>query len=224
MKLKSIAALLLLSAVPAMAAAVISLPGNTKTSTWTNLNSTQYNATSTNPYPVATSTAAWVPILDDAGSGSSISFTKTSGPGYFISSGAGIYGFHTAGSVYTIAETNPIDNLATLVFQGQFNLQNVVVTFSYNNGNQNLAADFTNSAAVTSAISDFAWQWDLSAITDEISSYTLTINAASSTFIYSASPLSVNTSDSFVQVVPEPTTSLIGAASLGLLALRRRRA
>lgn len=217
MKLKLIASILVLSALPSMAASVISLPGNTESSTWTSLDSSKHT-------PVANTLDPWGPILDDVGSGSSISFSKVSGPAYFPTSGAGIYGYHTADSVYTITETDPIADLATLVLQARLNLRVVTVTFSYNGGSQNLLADFTSSSTAGSQIADFAWQWDLSEIEDEITSYTLTINAQSSTYIYSSSPLTIDTSDTFAQVIPEPATGFLAFGSLALAFTRRRRA
>lgn len=212
MNLKSLAFLVVLAA-DAPAALTFTLPGNSRKDTWSTLNSA-------NRTPNATSTDPWGPFLSDAGTAT---FAKTSGPAYFISSNAGIYGWHTAGSGYSIAESVPIDDLATIVFETRMN-QAVSVVLNYNGGNQNLVATFSAISTVSAGISDYAWQWDLSAIPVEITRYEIVVDAPPSTFIYSSSPVTLSTSDTFTQVIPEPASGLALLGSAGLLALRRRRA
>lgn len=216
----TIASLLLFTALHASAAFSINLPGNTETGTWSGLNS---GAT-----PAA-------PALDSLISavGSSAVFTKVSGGAYYI--GSGIYGSMDGSnpsnpypSTYSISDNSPIVDLATIVFQARMSADPSSITLSLNGATSGPLAgilpEFAMTAFVTGNQSDRAWQWDLSGVTEEITSYTISFTNQAHTAIYSSSPITVQTSDSFVQVVPEPTTGLLAIAPLAFVALRRRRA
>lgn len=216
----TIASLLLLTAVHASAAFSIDLPGNTETGTWSGL-------TSSNPSR---------PALDSliAASGSSATLTKTSGPAFYSSSGSGIYSANvmdfagTYPSFFVVSDDAPIVDLATIVFQARVNLVPSSILLSLNGATSgplaNIEASFSTNALASTDIYDYAWQWDLSGVTEEITSYEISFTVPGHGLIYASSPISVHTSDSFVQVVPEPTTGLLAIAPLAFVVLRRRRA
>ena len=225
----TIASLLLLSAVHASAAFSINLPGNTETGTWSGLNNANYPSavpTPENPTPPN--------ALDVLGaisaSGSSATFDKVSGGAYFISTNSGIYGGAAGPSAFSISDASPILDLATIVFQARTNTPpgSFSVTLSLNGNTTGplagLVPDFAMQALVQGTTFDRAWQWDLSGITEEITSYEISFGTPMHALIDVTSPVSVHTSDSFVQVVPEPTTGLLAIAPLAFVVLRRRRA
>lgn len=216
----TIASLLLLTAVHASAAFSFDLPGNTETGTWSGLNYATHPAAN---------------ALDDLGaiaaSGSSATFDKLSGGAYFISSNSGIYAGAAGPSAYSISDNSPILDLATIVFQARTNQppSPFSITLSLNGATTGplagLVPDFAMEAlAEGTTIFDRAWQWDLSGVTEEITSYEISFVTPAHSLIYVSSPVSVQTSDTFVQVVPEPTTGLLAIAPLAFVALRRRRA
>jgi len=221
--MKAIASLLLLTAACASAAISYTLPGNTEVGTWSNL----YKLTGVNPNPPALDTLI-------AASGSSATFTKISGPAFYTSSGSGIYSANvmdfggTYPSSFSVSDESPIVDLATIVFQARVNLVPSSILLSLNGATSgalaNIEATFTTSALASADIFDYSWQWDLSGVTEEITSYEISFTVPGHGVIYASSPLTVQTSDSFVQVVPEPTTGLLAIAPLAFVALRRRRA
>lgn len=206
-------------AAPSFGAVSISLPGISENAVWNGLSSANHtpNATTTNP---------WGPV---AATGANVTLSKLSGPGYFY--GSGIYGWHTGPSTYSVDGVSSLTDVATVVFQARLGAAPTQLTLSYNGGSQQLIADLTQkvlfgsgSGPSPTTIDDYAWQWDLSGITEEITSYSITMTVPSSTVIYSSSPLQIDAGDTFVAVVPEPSSMLLGVAALALTVTRRRRA
>jgi len=215
----TVASLLLLSAIHASAAFSINLPGNTETGTWSNL----YEPT---PPPAASTGPALNSLI--AASGSSAVFSTKSGSPMYTGTGSGLYTGFSPGA-FSVSDSSPIADLATIVFQARLNFEFTSVTLSLNGASTGplagIVPGFALSAlAPTEGQSDYAWQWDLSGISEEITSYEITFTTQAHTAIYVSSPLTVHTSDSFVQVVPEPTTGLLAIAPLAFVVLRRRRA
>lgn len=214
--MKSLFILLALSA-PAFAAISYVLPGTTEQSAWNGLSNANYT-------PTSSTTSPWGPIT----SNTSATFAKASGPSYFY--GSGIYGWHTAGSVYSFVDNAPISDLSTIVLQGRFNQAPLSVTLSLNGGSQNLTADFTAKQYFApggmggGTVDDYAWQWDLSSFGGTITDYTITFSAPPSTVIYSSAPLTIDAGNTFAQVIPEPSVALLGFAALAFTGIRRRRA
>ncbi|MFD0894141.1 PEP-CTERM sorting domain-containing protein [Luteolibacter ambystomatis] len=182
------------------------------TTIWTTLNNT-------NPSRTA-----------DAGSDPG-SFT-IGAPGYQAS--VGTYSFSTDYSV-TVNQTSTFD-LQTAVFQVDIAMNPSYTLpygtgplLSYNGGSQNLAASLFTTNGTELRNTSFgpmnyvggAWQWDLSGITENISSITITMPVSVHSSISAAR---IDSGSSNLAVVPEP--SMMGLALLGggLLVARRRRA
>ena len=225
----TIASLLLLTAIHASAAFSINLPGNTETGTWSNL----YKLPTIEGNPPPPAPPSLTTLI--ASSGSSATFTRTSGPAFYTGSGSGIYSANpmdfmgTYPSSFSISDDAPIVDLATIVFQARFNLAPTSILLSLNGATtgplSNIEATFATNSLAATDIFDHAWQWDLSGVTEEITSYEISFTVPGHGVIYSGqTPISVHTSDSFVQVVPEPTTGLLAIAPLAFVVLRRRRA
>ncbi len=215
MKLSSI--LLLTLALPAAAAVSFTLPGVTEQAVWTGL----YNG---NYAPTSTTTTPWGPIAADVASGSSATFSKTAGPAYFY--GNGIYGWHTAGSSYLFEDTVPISNIETLVLQFRANQAPLSFSLSLNNGAHVLTSpDFSLVTGLDDEFAgdDYALQWDLRGY-GPIDSYELTFDVPSSTVFYHSLPITIDTGNSFAQVIPEPASAMLGSLAAALFTLRRRKA
>ena len=222
--------MLLLTSVATHAAFTIHLPGNTETSGWKNLrNSNPFWSANgyTTTFPGA---APWpAPILANvAGSQGSAVFMKTSGNGYFASQA--IYDGGGAGT-FSISDTSPLANLATVVFQLDTGTSfGVQPTLNYNGGSQALAANwfaqghgnhltFNFQTGQSFPTQNRAWQWDLTGL--GVTSYEITWGSVTNNHL-TQYEINLSTGDSVLQVIPEPSSSLMaGLASLALL--RRRR-
>jgi hypothetical protein len=232
--MKSLAFLLFLSPA-AFAATNYILPGISETGTW-NLNVANYNNSTSPAYPASGGTnnnaLAWGGPI--ASTSTSATFTRVSGPGYFISSGSGIYGT-TVANTYAVDDLAPMANLSNLVFQARTNNPGFQMGASgggfasvllYINGSGTaIPSTYNVYYPATATTSDFAWQWDLSSY-DEISSYRIVIEANPHAVVYgnAADLTRISASDTFAQVVPEPSSLFLACAALGLTAIRRRRA
>lgn len=232
--MKSLAFLLFLSPV-AFAATNFVLPGNSETGVW-NLNVDNYNNSTAPGYPASgganNSSLAWGGPI--ASTSTSATFTKVSGPGYFISSGSGIYGT-TVANTYAVEDLAPIADLSNLIFQSRTNNPGFMggaagggygsVLLYLNGSGVSIAPTFSYSSAASASTSDFAWQWDLSSY-GQIDSYRIVIEANPHAVVYgnAADLTRISASDTFVQVIPEPSSLFLGCAALGLTAIRRRRA
>lgn len=208
-----------------MASAAVSytpLSGNTEQGTWSGLSATA------NPAPPALDS-----LIPTTGGGSSAVFTKVSGGAYYIGSGSGIYGSMDTSnpsgpypSSYTVSDSSPLADLATIIFQARTNLAPESMLLSLNGATSgplaNIAADYSLSVLASAGIFDRAWQWDLSDIAEPITSYTISFTTPAHTLIYASSPLMVDTSDTFTQVIPEPS-SLVCLSAGALLLVRRNR-
>lgn len=211
---------------PAHAATSYILPGNAEYGFW-DLKRDNYNPTISPAYPASGSTSTpWGGPI--AASATSATFTRLAGGGYFIGSGSGIYG--SFGTVsYGISDTAPMPDLANLIFQARMNLAPSSITLSLNGGSP-ITPGFINSTAAGSGsfgpISDFAWQWDLSAFAGTINSYQITLDFPANSLVYGNAPqlTTLSASDAFVQAVPEPSSMMMALATLGFTLTRRRRA
>ncbi|MES2660086.1 MAG: PEP-CTERM sorting domain-containing protein [Verrucomicrobiota bacterium] len=196
-------------AVPCFGAISFSLPGATESASWTLTSAVHpgFNTfgTAANPWGSA--------VTPDAGAASAV-LNKTDGSGYI--GGAFLYTAGTSGS-FSISDTSSIASLATIVLQGRISDPLTTMVLNYNGGSQALPADFSVVVA-GSPYPDRAWQWDLSGISG-ITSYEILYSGH-----HAATTLSVTTGDTFLQVIPEPSTAVLGVAALGLTFIRRRRA
>lgn len=221
-------AILFALAIPCQAAISFSLPGSSESAAWSGLNSTNYNSSEGFPsHPTATNT--WPSALTpDTGATLGGSLNKISGGGYFAS--ASLYDAGTPGT-FQITDLASVAGLETVIFQADLgSVLGAVPVLSYNGGSQALAADFTGTSTGNfaggfggppSPTTNYAWQWDLSGVSGSITEFAIEWTTNPHGTIYQ---LDIAAGDSFAQVVPEPTTSLLAALSLTLVAFRRRRA
>lgn len=220
--MKSLFILTALSA-PTFAATSYILPGTSETGSWDLVN-TNYNAASAPAYPSSGSSgAAWGGPI--AASATSATFTRLTGGGYFIGSGSGIYGSFGVGS-YGIADQSPMPDMANLIFQARINLAPTSLVLNINGGSQNLAPTYTSNSVFATDVYDYGWQWDLSSYAGTITSYEIVFSADAHQLIYGNAPglTTITAGNSFLQVVPEPSSALLGIAALGFTCIRRRRA
>lgn len=220
--------LLLALTVPCHAAISFSLPGNSESAAWNGLNNANYTSAAGFPsFPTATN--LWPSSLTpDSGSTLGGSFNKVSGGGYFAT--ASLYDAGTPGT-FRITDLASVANLQTVVFQADLGsvLEGAPV-LSFNGGTQGLAAGFTATSAGNfsggfggspAPTTNHAWQWDLSGVSGPITEFAIGWTTAPHGTIYR---LDLAAGDSFTQVIPEPSTALLGLATLTLATFRRRRA
>jgi hypothetical protein len=223
--------IILFASASTQAAFTINLPGNTESSGWDNLKSSNpyWSANGyTTAYP---GSAAWpAPVAANAaGSQGSAVFMKISGNGYFGSSS--VYDGGGAG-MFSVSDASPLANLATVVFQLDTGTTvGVLPTLSYNGGNQSLPANFFAQGNGEYSTFDFstgqafptqnrAWQWDLTGL--GATSYEIKWGSVANNHL-TQYEIHLTTGDSFAQAVPEPSAAMLGAlASLALLRRRRQ--
>jgi hypothetical protein len=229
--MKSIFASILAISTTAHGAVNFLLPGTSEQGGWDKLG-TSYagNTWAAQGYPTGYPGAGpWpAPIAPNVtGSTSSAGFMKDSGNGYF--SGGSIYDAGSSG-VFSLTDNAPLGDLATVILQLDAGAPvGVAPTLSYNNGSQTLAANYFASftgeyiasgpTGTTSTINT-AWQWDLSAVTEEITSYVIRWGSVPNNHL-TQYEVTLTAGDSFAQVVPEPTSAVLVA--FGSLAFLRRR-
>jgi hypothetical protein len=92
----------------------------------------------------------------------------------------------------------------------------VLAAVAFRTGNSELRDNFGPNPIVYTA---FAWQWDLSSISETINSITLTAPIPIHTSVTASQ---IDVANSFVQVIPEPSALLLAFAALPLIARRRR--
>ncbi|MGL4400647.1 MAG: PEP-CTERM sorting domain-containing protein [Luteolibacter sp.] len=227
--MKPILCLLALSS-PLFAAFAISLPGNTETAGWDNLRSSNpYWAANGYPTSFPFAAAAWPAAIaaNVVGSQGSAGFLKNSGNGYFAS--ASLYDAGSPG-IFSISDTSPLVSLASIVLQIDAGTSiGVVPVLNYNGGSQALAANyfaqndgeyltFNFQTGQSFPTQNGAWQWDLTGL--GVTSYSVTWGSVPNNHL-TQYELNLTTSDSFVQAIPEPTSTVM--LSLASLAFFRRR-
>ena len=168
-----------------------------------------------------------------AGTDGSGSFTKTSGSGY-VGNGSIYSGM--AGS-FSVSTTTGLSDVNTVIFQldGGLNAawNSYLPTLSYNGGSQALAADYSSFTAgsyssgapggPTSSTTNLLYQWDLSAIGDSITSFSVDYDVAAHTSQY-ALQLDSSAATLSGSVIPEPSSYalLAGLLAITACAIRRR--
>jgi hypothetical protein len=187
------------------------------------------------PQPVTTATTG---VDTDVGT----TFLQTTTPGTFTTSGGSIYSFSSDFSFTTEVGFNAgeVSDLSNVVFQlrslGDPEASGgVLPTLSYNGGDQALSADFqqtlftqsattvTPNGPTTVTITEYALQWDLSAVAADITSISFAWTQPKSIGLRD---VQVDVAEgAFTQVVPEPATYalIFGLAGLGVALWRRRR-
>ena len=228
--------------------ASLALPGTSEFDAWENLSNTNAQVAAaaattdtSDDFPGFPGSSPWPTALlpDGAGSAGNAGFNKLSGGGYPASEA--IYNFPGFSPPfipgdYSVDNSALLAGLETLIFQidvgGGEGFFDAVPILSLNSGASQLAADFTSTSAgrsftnpqdgTTQTTTVFAYQWDLSSA-GAISDYSIQWGSAAHSTIYA---MQLDSGDSFVQVVPEPSAfaAIAGALALGLVAVHRRRA
>jgi hypothetical protein len=222
--------LLLALAIPCHAAISFTLPGNSEVAVWTEIKNTKYLSSSGyNTFGTNTSLFNTNPALaalsPDAGSTLGGTFKKESGGGYFASTS--LYNFGVPGT-FLIGDTTPIGSLDTVIFQVDINTAMGSVPFlNFNGGSQALAPSYQTSSpglfiagfgGPPAPTVNHAWQWDVSSL--GVTSYEVSFTTIPHSAIFR---LDLAAGDSFAQVIPEPSSALLGIVSLTLVSIRRRR-
>ena len=220
------------TATAAHGAVSFSLPGTSETSTWDQLdNSNPYWAD--NGYPTTYPGAApWPASIAPNGAASTgdAEFMKVSGGGYFA--GSSIYDAGSSGT-FSVTDTSALAGLSTIILQVDAGTPvGVAPVLNYNGGSQALAAGFFAvvdgdhetvdfGTGATSPTANHVWQWDLSGL--GVSSYEIVWGSTADNHL-TQYEISLTAGDTYapVQGVPEPSAALLGAATLLLLARRRR--
>ncbi len=205
--------LLFALALPLSAAISFTLPGITETSSW-ELNRTKYPSVTYNSFGNAAN--PWAsPAIPTSGDSSAL-FDKISGSGYM---GASFMYTATVLGGFRIYDESPVANLRMVIMQG--NISDVfedLPILNFNGGNQSIPASF--STIVPGAnYPDRAWQWDLSGVIGPIDRYEILFSGH-----FAATSLRVDSGDTFLQVIPEPSSALLGCGALASTLIRRRRA
>ena len=211
------------------AAVTITLPGNSESAQWTNLKNAPPYTGAGGASSFFNASAAWpTPIPGNTSATSSAVFSKISGGGYFATSS--VYDAGVAG-IYSLSDSTPISNLATLVFQIDAGTAiGVLPTLNFNGGSQALAADFflsmpgnytANGPDGPVPTTNRAWQWDLSSISD-ITSYEIRWGSTTNNHL-TQNQINITAGDAFTQVIPEPSTMLLSAFALSTIILRRKK-
>lgn len=242
-------ALVGLSAVSALAAPMTispwSLTGTTESNGWLAINASIFPSTGGFP-----GTTMWGPLASTSGGGNGELQKIANGTGggpYAAGSSMYYGGFSGAanndGGKLAVADSTPVANLSNIVFQIQIGeawtydfYNNVMPTLTYTTSSgtvTNVSATdwlllegYDNGTVTmptgeeTVYINTYALQWDLSGVTQPITSFSISFNGVQHAQLYS---LQLDQSDTYVQSVPEPTTGLMFAAGAAVLALRSRR-
>lgn len=200
--------------LPLSAAITYSLPGSTEQSTWV-LNNTNYPSVTYRSF--GTADQPWLAAAIPTSGTSSAVLNKVSGYGYMSGSGF----MYTAGAdgTFSISDSSPLVSMQTIILQGGISdPMTSIPVFNYNGGSQGIEAQYF-SVFAGSPYPDRVWQWDLTAIAGPITSYEVVFTGH-----FAATSLTIDTSNTYQQVIPEPSTAVLGLAALGLTFIRRRRA
>ncbi|EAQ81538.1 hypothetical protein DSM3645_28192 [Blastopirellula marina DSM 3645] len=216
----------------------LNLVGNTQFDQWTQLNN--INNPGISSYP---GSAPWTgPIVSDDGDSSFIKVSGAAYPGTSPTSGVYSSGMsltpNTIGGGFTVTDSTPLANLATVAFQIEISevfgydfYNDAMPTLSYNGGSQALVAgESLLLSQVPGAVfggdpsfnNSYLFGWDLSSITNPITSFVVSFTGVQHSSIYS---MQLDQSD-VVQTAatPEPGTLaiLLGALPAAAFYLRRR--
>ena len=205
--------LFILSSLNASAAITYILPGASEQSTWI-LNNTNYPTATYRSF--GTAAQPWGAAALPTSGTSSATLEKVSGSGYMSSAGF----MYTAGQIgnFRISDTSPLASMETLIFQGGISAPfDRAPIFNYNGGTQAIAAQYFLLSPGT-PYPDRVWQWDLTGIMDPLTSYEILFSGH-----VAATSLTIDVSNSYLQIIPEPSTGLLGISALVLTLICRRR-
>lgn len=238
---RSLAALVATAGLATAATIDVGLSGTTSTDGWENLTATNYSGYGSFP-----GTGAWpAPIGSNTAGSGDAELNKSSGGGYLASEGIYSGGFsgtpNTSGANFLVSDSTIVSDIQTAVFQieigqayGYDFYNNVLPTLSYNGGDQQITASYSKiiSQYQNGTFEDpitgidepvyvtlYGLQWDLSSITTPITSLEITWTTVQHSVIYS---MQLDQSNTFTQVVPEPSTYALIGLGLGALLFMRR--
>lgn len=139
---------------------------------------------------------------------------------------------------FTLTDLTPVAGLETVMFQIDISFWESVGTafpttalypvLNYNGGTQNLWSNNLellsrgplSSEFGTGVLDTWAFQWDLTGITEPITSFSITWSVTNHAQTYG---IRLDQGSEYVQVIPEPSTlGLFGLGAAGLACLRRR--
>lgn len=209
--------------LPANASLILNLPGHTARADWTGLTNVNHPG-----YPgFFNFTAAWpAPIQADAGSDGNPVFDKVAGGGY--PSATSIYSF-TAPGTFEVEQVAPLSGIRTVVWQIDHTSDFLAApVLHFNGGSQSLVAQFALSQSgafsgngpvgpFTSQLQSF--QWDLTGVVEPVTEYRIVWTGGEHQSVFT---MALDEGDSFIQVIPEPSSVAFTLCGL-LLAIRRRR-
>jgi len=217
--------------------------GSTQYDGWAGLTSTNYPTYAMGPLGGFPGGAWPAPIsANQVGSGDA-ALRKVSGGGYLGSAGIYAGSFVTTGSTpFSLSDNTPVANLETVLFQIQidtaFNLDligtptitlytggtvdtgSVLTTLSAGYFQLLSSQSLGNTGFGDSFRNQIAFQWDLSGVAGSISAFKIDYNASVHT---TTGALQVDQSDTFTQIVPEPSACLLVGMGLTALVVRGRR-
>jgi hypothetical protein len=220
------------------------LGGNTESNGWLTINSSVFPGTGGFP-----GMSMWAPLGSTTGGDAVIQKVSNGAAGgpYVGSSSLYFGGFssdlNVDGGTIAVVDSTPVANLANIVFQIQigealtFDFYNgVLPTLSYTTGSGTVSTiSATNwtylerydngtvtvpTGEETVYINTYALQWDLSGVTEDITGFSISLTGVQHAQIYA---MQLDQSDTYVQVVPEPTAGTLAGLGAVALALRRRR-
>jgi len=202
--------------------------GVTSTDGWFDLNSTNFPGYGT----LGTTNNAWpAPIGSNQSGSGDANLDKIAGTSGYLTSAStnAIYSFNSLGT-FLLSDATPVSGLSTILAQvsSTGDIGASAFQLDYNGGNQNLAPTYSQlifSGPVSTSFGPatkyvWAYQWDVSSL--GVTDFTATWNTAAPHDLTFGARL--DQSNTFSQVVPEPTTSLlVGLGAAAVLFFRRRK-
>jgi hypothetical protein len=211
------------------------LTGNTSYDGWDSFATNDIPNYSSGTWPGFFGTGDWpTPIGSNEDGSGDAEFDKVSGYGYPLTSANYIYvGTLSGTGVFAVTDNTVISDIETLVFAIQYGdadgstslADGIALTIngstavdsglvsSYNLGSSVVSSDYGDATVQT-----MLYQWDLTSITEEISSVSLSFTMAAHGQIYG---LQLEQSDTYA-AVPEPATAMMLTVAGGIIALVRR--
>lgn len=230
-----------------MAITPYSLSGNSESNGWLTINSSVFPGTGSFP-----GTTMWSPLGSTTGGNAVLEkLSNGSGGGPYAASGSMYFGgfsstINNNGGSLGVTDSTPVANLSNIVYQLQIGeawtydfYNNVLPTLSYTTSsgtvtnisatNWSLLEQYDNGTVSmptgeeTVYINTYAMQWDLSGVTEDITSFTISFTGVQHGQVYS---MQLDQSDTYIQAVPEPATGvMLGLGSVFFVwRLRRRKA
>lgn len=224
------------------------LPGNEQSNVWNSLTAASYPGYGGFPGSGAWPGPMASQVATGGGDATLNKISNGTGGGPYPASGSMYYGgfsgdINNDGGTLAVVDNSPIANLSNIVFQIQIGeawtydfLDHELPTLTYTTGlgtvvglaasNSSILEKFYNGTVEMPTgeediyINTYALQWDLSGVTEPITSFSISFTGVQHAQLYK---LSVEQSDTYVQAVPEPTSAVLFAAGAVVALSRCRR-